>query len=218
MKRKLVICSSIVLVVIISVFAYFKEISGWLEFKSNNYTSKEFKTMAEVSKKQYSIDSLTLESVIRDRIANSKEPYDNNIVVNGEKIFINDSLTRIYIDSIFYSPNFKEIAFLVIVENENKKLYKGMVKKEVDILEKHGNLPYNGMHFDGSSFIAKRKNNSFEIYFYGHSFTNSKSYRENSVLLRQACLNGLGKSGKKEAIYNFDDKRFWCSDVWESIR
>lgn len=220
MKTRLVIYG-IVLVIIISVFVYFKNIFGWLEFRSNNYTKKEFKSLVQVSKKQYSKDSLVLVSIIRDRINSHKEPYSNAIMVNGNNVFINDSLTRIQIDSIFYSPNFNKIAFLVIVENDNKKLYKGITKKEANNLEKHGNLPYEGSHFDGNSFIGKKTENSFDVYFYKHSFTNSKSYKQNSILLREATLNRLdnnnNNNNNNKSDINFDDIRFWNSKDWQLI-
>lgn len=215
MKKKIVIYG-IALIVIISVLIYFKNIFGWLELRSNNYTKKEFKSLVQVSKDQYSKDSLLLVSIISDKIKSHKEPYGNAIVINRSNNFINDSLTRIHIDSIFYSPNFNKIAFLVIVENDNKKLYKGITKKEANNLEKYGNLPYEGSHFDGNSFIGQKTGNSFDVYFYKYSFTNSKSYKQNSTLLREATLNRLEKNNKKKDI-NFDDIRFWNSKDWQLV-
>lgn len=215
MKAKSVIYV-IGLIIIISVLIYFKNIFGWLEFRGNNYTKKEFKSLVQVSKDQYSKDSLLLVSIISDKIKSYKEPYGNAIVINRNSNFINDSLTRIHIDSIFYSPNFNKIAFLVIVENDNKKLYKGITKKEANNLEKYGNLPYEGSHFDGNSFIGKKTGNSFDVYFYKYSFANSKSYKQNSTLLREATLNRLEKNNKKKDI-NFDDIRFWNSKDWQLL-
>ena len=40
--------------------------------------------------------------------------------LNEILVYIDDSLTKVYIDSIFYSADLKRVAFLVIVENENK--------------------------------------------------------------------------------------------------
>ncbi|MCD0465040.1 hypothetical protein [Flavobacterium sp. ENC] len=216
MKTKIVLYS-VVSVIIIAVFIYFKNIFGWLEFRSNNYTKKEFKSLVEVSKKEYSEDSLILVSIIRARINSHKEPYNNAIIINGNKAFINDTLNRIYIDSIFYSPNFNKIAFLVIIENDNKKLYKGITKNEAYNLERQGNLPYEGSHFDGTSFIAKKNNKNFDVCSYGHSFINSKTYKENSTLLREACLNHVVKNNKKQCIYNFDDIRFWSCEDWNIL-
>jgi len=216
MKKKLIIYS-IVLAIILIAFVYFKDIFGWLEFKSNNYTEKEYESSVHVSKQEYSKDSLNLVSIISNRINSHKDPYTDAIRVNEKQVFVNDSLTKIHIDSIFYSPSLNRIAFLVIVENDNKKLYEGKTKQEASNLEKQGNLPYEGTHFDGISFIAEKKNNSFEVYSYGHSFTNSKTYKENSTLLREACLNHLEKKNEKNPIYNFDDKRFWGSKDWDLI-
>lgn len=216
MKKKLVIYS-IVLVIILFAFIYFKYIFGWLEFKSNNYTEKQYQSLVHVSKDMYSKDSLNLISTIKDRINRHKDPYNDAIRMNGKQTFINDTLTKVHIDSIFYSPNLNRIAFLVIVENDNKKLYSNMTKEEADNLEKQGNLPYEGTHFDGISFIAERNNGIFNVFPFGNSFTNSKSYKENSAFLRDACLNNREKKDKK-VTYNFDDKRFWNSEDWSLIK
>jgi hypothetical protein len=216
MKRKSILISVIIVIIIIA-FIYFKYIFGWLEFRSNNYTSKEYKSIVNVSKKQYSKDSLSLVSIIRDKIKNHQHPYYNSIRVNEKSEYINDSLTKIYIDSIFYNPDLSKLVFLVIVENENLKLYKGVSKDEAYSWEKSGNLPYEGTHFNGNSFIAKRNRESEIVIissFSRNSFTNSRTYEESSIALMNDCLNHRENNNK--ATYNVDDKRFWDSDVWSS--
>ncbi|WP_395051022.1 hypothetical protein [Flavobacterium sp.] len=215
MRKKLVV-SGIILVVFLFAFIYFKYIFGWQELRSNNYTSKEYKSLINISKEQYFKDSLTLVSIIRKNINNHEEPYTAAIRVNEKLEFINDSFTKIYIDSIFYSPNVNRIAFLVIVENDNKKQYKGMTRKEADGWEKEGNLPYEGTFFDGNCFVAERINNNLKSSFYGYSFTNSRSYKENSDALRNACLNQLEEKNTKKQTYNIDDIRFWNSTFWNT--
>jgi hypothetical protein len=209
--RKKIIVSSIVLIVVLFAFYLFKYIFGWQEFRSNNYTSKGYKSLVNTSKEQYSKDSLTLVSIVRNTINNHEEPYTAAIRVNEKLEFINDSFTKIYIDSIFYSPNLNRIAFLVIVENDNKKQYKGMTRKEAASWEKEGNLPYEGTFFDGNCFVAERINNNFKSSFYGYFFTNSRSYKENSDALRDACLNQREEKNAKKQTYNVDDIRFWNS-------
>ena len=216
MKKKIIITS--VVLAIITTFIYFKYLFGWLEFKTNNYTQKENKSLVHVSKYEYSKDSLILVSVIKERIKNHKEPYTNAIRVKGKLEYINDSLTKIYIDSIFYSQDLKKVAFLVLVENENKKQYKGMTKAEVKELTKEGNLPYEGTFFDGNCFIAKKENSIFKSAYYGYSFTNSRTYIENSTALRNACLNQQKVENEKKLIYNVDDIRFWSTNIWDLIK
>jgi len=213
MKKKIIVIS-ILLVVIVIAFFYFKNIFGWYEFKSNNYTLKENKSIVKVSKEQYSKDSLNLVLIIKNQINAHKNPYDNALRVNDKLEYINDSLTKIYIDSIFYSPKLDKVVFLVLVENDNKKLYKGMTKAMADGWEREGNLPYLGTHFNSSCFIAKRINGIFEIYYYGYSFTNSRTYKENSTALRDACLNHREDENESEKKYNVDDRRFWNSNEW----
>lgn len=216
--RKKIITPSIILIIALLAFIYFKYIFGWLEFRANNYTPKEDKSLVHVSKEQYFKDSLSLVSVIRDRIKNHQEPYTNAIRVKGKLEYINDSLTKIYIDSIFYSPDFKKVAFLVIVENENKKQYKGMTRAVADGWAKEGNLPYEGTFFDGNCFIAKKENDIFKSYYYGYSFSNSRTYNENSTALRNACLNHREDKSEKKPTYNVDDKHFWNTDDWDLIK
>jgi len=213
MKKKFIVLG-IISIIILFVLGYFTYAFGWLEFRANNYTPKEYKTIVSIPKKQYSKDSMELVSIIKDQINKHKDPYSNAVRVNGELEFINDSNTHIYIDSIFYSPDSKKIAFLVIVENENKKLYLGKTTQEINNLVEEGNLSFNGSHFDGKSFITEKKNTVFdEIYsFSRYSFTNYKSYKETSESLRDACLNH--KEVQNEKTYNLDDKRFWNSKVW----
>lgn len=206
------------LVVIVLALVYIKYIFGWLELRKNNYTPKEYKSIVHVSKERYSRDSLNLIFVIRNKIMNHQDPYANFVRVNEKIEYINDNLTNVYIDTIFYSQDLKRVTFLVIVENENKKLYKGMTRTEAEGWAKDGNLPYDGTFFDGNCFIAKRKNDTFESYYYGYSVSNSRNYVENSTSLRNACLNHREDSNNKRLTYNIDDVRFWSIDDWNFVK
>ena len=215
MRKKTLIIFTIISFFIIG-FIYFKYIFGWLEFRSNNFTPNEYKSSVIISKKQYTKDSLSLVSLINNRIKNHQHPYDNYIRENEDKWFINDSLTKVNIDSIFYSVDLNKIVFLVIVKNENKKLYANMTEKEAIELEKLGNLPYKGFHFDGKSFIGKReRNNSFsEISsFSRNTYTNSQNYRIISTDLKNECLNRRENKNNEKPVYNVDDKRFWNNEI-----
>lgn len=217
MKIKIIV-KSIILVIIFFVFIYYKNIYGWFKFKDNNYTNQSYKSVVHVSKQQYSNDSLSLIFEIKEKIKSHQEPYTSSIRVNEILEYINNSVTKVYIDTIFYNQNLKKIAFLVIVENENKKLYRGMSRDEADGWTKEGNLPYDGSFFDGNCFIAKKENNTFKIYYYGYHFTNSKTYKENSNALRDACLNRQEDKNKEKPSYNIDDKRFWNTDDWNLVK
>jgi hypothetical protein len=220
MKKKIIV-TCIVLVIIVIFSIYFKYIFGWLEFRSNNYTSKKYKSIVHASKEQYSKDSLSLVFIIRNKINKHQDPYYNAVRVNEKLEYINDSLTKIYIDSIFYSPDFKKIAFLVLVENENKKQYKGMTRLEAEGWTKEGNLPYDGTFFDGNCFLTKRmKSNIFDsiFSFSRYSFINFRTYKETSLALRNDCLNHSEDKNEKKPTYNVDDIRFWNTDDWDLIK
>ena len=218
MKTKKVIISGIMLIVIVLVFIYFKYIFGWMQFRSNSNTSKEHISIVQVSKMQYSKDSLSLVSLIRKKIKNHQHPYYSAVRVNGKLIYINDSLTNVYIDTIFYSSNINRIAFLGIVKNDFKKIHKGLLKADSDYLNDSGVLPYNGQEYNGSCFLAERndKNNLFESIssFSKYSFNDSNSYKNISIDLRESCLSFERESEKESETYNVNDKRFWDSNIW----
>jgi len=218
MKKKFII-PCVILIIVLLAFVYFKYVFGWLEFKANNYTPDKYKTSVSIPLKQYSKDSLELVSIIKYQINQHTDPYSNGVRVNGELEFINDDETAIYVDSIFYSPDLKKVAFSIIVENENKKLYLGKTTKETDNLVNNGNLPFNGSHFSGNNFITEKNDNGFDknIYQYSkYSFNNSPSYEEISESLKDAYLNH--KEQQDVQTYNLDDIRFWNSKVWDYKR
>ncbi|MFI2742492.1 hypothetical protein ACG2LH_07110 [Zhouia sp. PK063] len=206
-------------IVFLILIIYLKYISGWVEFRSNNYTLKENKLIVNVSRKQYSNDSLALVFKIKDRIKNHYTPYTNSVMVDGERVYINDSLTKIFIDTIFYSPNHNKLAFLVIVENKNEKYCMGMTKSEAEAFCKINHMELEGTFFDGNSFIAQRENNGFIASFYGYNFTNGNNYFIISGSLRNSCLNSGEVKVHNEVYYNLDDKRYWNSDsVWKVFK
>lgn len=214
--RKRVILISIVLIVII--FIYFKYIFGWMEFKKNYSTDKENILTVHVSKSQYEKDSLNLVLCIRNKIAKHMEPYYTAVRVNEKLIYINDSLTSIYIDTIFYSSDLKRVAFLTIVNNNFFKIHKRLSKSDSEYLNNSGVLPSKGQEFSGRCFITERndKNNLFEniISFSRYSFDDPSSYKNVSKELRGNCLSFERESDKDSKTYNVDDKRFWGSDIW----
>ncbi|RKR09645.1 hypothetical protein C8C83_1288 [Flavobacterium sp. 90] len=217
MKKKF-ITSSIVVIIIVIAFIYFKYIFGWLEFRHKNYTLKEFKSVVHVSKERYSIDSLNLVLCIKDKIIKHQDPYYNAVRVNDKLIYINDSLTKIYIDTILCSKNLKRVAFLVIVKNDFFKIHKDLLKLDSNYLNDSGVLPRDGQEFNGRCFLAERKdeNNSFESIrsFSRYSFNDSSSFKNVSNQLREISFSFERESDSDSRTYNVDDIRFWESDIW----
>jgi hypothetical protein len=217
MKKKHII-SSIVVIITVFVFIYFKYIFGWLEFRHNNYTPKEFKSIVHVSKKQYSKDSLNLVLCVKDKIIKHQDPYYNAVRVNDKLIYINDSLTKIYIDTIFYSPSLKKVVFLVIVHNDFLKVHKELSVSDSKYLSESGVLPIGGQVLNGRCFLAYRKdkNNLFESInsFSRYSFSDSNSFKNVSNQLRESSFAFERESDSDSKTYNVDDIRFWESDIW----
>jgi len=216
---KKVILTSIVLFVIVITFAYFKYILGWMEFKKNYSTDKENILAVQVSKSQYKKDSLNLVFCIRNKITKHQNPYYTAVRVNEKLVYINDSLTSIYIDTIFYSSDLKRIAFLTIVNNDFVEIHKRLLKSDSEYLNNSGVLPSNGQEFNGNCFVAERnnKNNLFENIssFSRYSFNDPSSYKNVSKELRENCLSFEKESDKDSKTYNVNDKRFWSSEIWK---
>jgi hypothetical protein len=216
--KKTFIISSIVLIIIVFVFIYFKYIFGWLEFRHNNYTSKEFKSIVHVSKERYSKDSLNLVLCIKDKIIKHQDPYYIAVRVNNKLNYINDSLTKIYIDTILYNSSLKRVVFLVIVYNDFLKVHKALLKSDSEYLNDSGVLPIDGQEFNGRCFLAERKdkNNLFVSInsFSRYSFSDSNSFKNVSNNLRESCFSFERESDSDSKTYNVNDIRFWESDIW----
>ncbi|RKR09647.1 hypothetical protein C8C83_1290 [Flavobacterium sp. 90] len=217
MKKKIII-SGIVLIIVVIAFIYFKYILGWLGFRHNNYTSKEFKSIVHVSKEQYLKDSLNLISIIRDKIEKHQDPYYSFVPLENKKMYLDNSFTRIYIDTIYYSPQLEKIAFLVITENEYRNLYKNI--SSTDSIElASSSLPSDRIrYYDGYKFKTERNVKTKKIdsafAFSRYSFINCSSYNFTSNKLRENILNYPKQKSKENMIYNVDDIRFWESDIW----
>lgn len=191
-----------------------------MEFKKNYSTDKGNILTVHASKSQYKKDSLNLVLVIRNKIAKHQDPYHTAVHVNEKLIYINDSLTNIFIDTIFYSSDFNRIVFLTIVNNNFIKIHNRLLKSDSEYLNNSGVLPRNGQEFNGSCFVAERneKNNLFEnaSSFSRYSYNDSRSYKNVSKLLRENCLSFEKESDEDSKTYNVDDERFWSSDIWVS--
>lgn len=217
MKKKIIILG---IVLIVIAFIYFKYIFGWMEFRTNNYTPKEFKSIIHVSKEQYLKDSLNLVLCIKDKIIKHQDPYYNAVRVNDKLIYINDSLTKVYIDTIFYSPSLKKFVFLVIVYNDFLKVHKGLSKSDSKYLSESGVLPIDGQVLNGKFFLAYRKdkNSLFESInsFSRYSFSDSNSSKNVSNQLRESSFSFERESDSDSKTYNVDDIRFWESNIWRN--
>lgn len=218
MRKKVIVISAVLFVIVIA-FIYSKYIFGWMEFNKIYSTDKENILTVHVPKSQYKNDSLNLVLCIRNKIAKHQDPYYTSVRVNEKVVYINDSLTRIYIDTIFYSSDLKRIVFLTIVNNDFVQIHKRLIKSDSEYLNNSGVLPRNSQEFNGSCFVSERnnKNNLFENIssFSRYSFNDPSSYKNVSKELRKSCLSFEKESDKDSKTYNVNDKRFWSSDIWK---
>lgn len=177
--------------------------------KKNNYTSNQFISKINSSKEIYSKDSLSLVLCIKDEILYKRGGYN---------AYYYNQNTPILIDTIIYSPNLDRIVFFAIDSIENKLTYpKSLSSDEIEKMEKIGNLPYKGYHYNGYAYIAKRIGDSFDIHDFSKRYTGK--YKEMNDLrnrLRQKYFVGYSKIQGKGFEYNIGDKRFWNNpNVWD---
>ena len=161
-----------------------------LSCKSESSTTPlKYLNTSKVKKAIYSIDSLEISKILKKMIAERQQPFDS------EKIF--DSKTKVYVDSIIYSPDKLLMIAFVITQNTTNKLMK-----------KENNEPY----FYNANYLLCSKSNEntpIKVYdfadFYLVVYYNYKDIKER---LKEHCFSDLQKENK----YNLNDIRFWKSN------
>lgn len=160
----------------------------------------------------YEKDSSSLVGLIHDRINKKENPYFQEFY---------DDETEVLIDTILYNTNSDKLVFFVINKVKNKKRYPGNISEEqAKDVEKLGNLPYEGFHYNGHAFIAKRTgNNDFLIKDF--SVINLEKYKNIKSLkkkLKKIFFQDYSDVNEKGYEYNLNDNRFWDNDnVWQDF-
>ena len=175
-------------------------------------TPNEFLSKVKVPKDLYAKDSLKLVDLIKEQIKNHKEAY-------YPKAY--DSLTVVVIDTIMYSKDLSKITFFIIDKVENKKTYpKGWNEEDVKSVEKYGNLPYEGYHYNAKAYIGVRKNDSIEIAnFFRLEVGDFLNISELKIRQRQMFFEEYSAVKEKGFEYNLDDYRFWDNpNVWDYMK
>jgi len=162
-------------------------------------TPDEFKYVNSFTREEYLKDSLEIIEKIKVMFNKKDGPYYEN----G-----NDSLTKIFIDTILYSPDDNRMATFVITKNSNDKLLSPGSPNE-----------YN---YNAHCFIGERKEaeESWNLkWFRRLNFTRHKTYSYVSEKIRYRYFNNIVQlkkaGGESQYKYNFDDVRFWNGPVWD---
>ena len=194
--RKKSILLLLLTILILSCF-YFVYFYGWLEFRKNRDTPERFLNHMVVSKKKYADDSTKIQKELRFFLINhqktfySKEYYD---------------FTRIYIDSIFYSPDLNKIAVFVIAENPTSRR---------EIPDERYKWHYNGFCYFGT-----RDKDSIDLISLGGGYG---SYKKQKVIeaLKENYFRLFAtiksSNGQYRYNYNLNDIRFWNGPIWKEI-
>jgi hypothetical protein len=120
----------------------------------------------------------------------------------------NDSLTKVFIDTILYSPKMNKFSFFAITQNSNAKLLSTEDK--------------NQFHYSAHCFIGKLNENREISNFQwvkGYNLSNYKSLSEISRRIREVYFREItqrtNNEGESTYKYNFDDIRFWEGPLWD---
>lgn len=186
---------SVVILILMFSLIGCNQIGKW----SNNETKKEFKYNRSISHYNYSVDSIKLTTVFHQMVEGKIIPY------HGKKY---DDSTKIYIDTIIYSPDNLYAALFVIM-----RCYNGSMTDSY-------RMNKDGYHFNGTVHFVKKIHNisaddSWKIStHHGVKYFLSENYNKIHSILRNENFNGRNgiATWDVKILYNLDDVRFWRSE------
>jgi hypothetical protein len=196
MKKKIMIIFSIILLVLL--FFYFRYVYGWYEFRFFQKTPKEFLNHTKIGKESYSKDSVRIVFKMEEFIKKHEESFYSKEYYDA---------TKIRIDTILYSPDFKKLAVFVISKNP---IYKQLMP----------NKEYK-WYYDGSCYIGNRENDKININWIGPLYTNYYDINSLSKIIREDFFKKHASdtdNNGNENIYNLDDTRYWDKSLdWQNL-
>ncbi|RKR09648.1 hypothetical protein C8C83_1291 [Flavobacterium sp. 90] len=196
MKKKIMIVFSAVF--LMGLFFYFHYIYGWYEFRLYQKTPKEFLNHTKIKEENYSKDSVRIVLKMEGYIKEHKESFYSKEYFDS---------TKITIDTILYSPDFKKLAIFVIVENPtNRQLVPNKEHK---------------WYYDGYCYIGNKENDSIIINSINIGYRNYSNKKDLFNDLKKLCFlkyaSNSDINGNKN-IYNLDDIRYWDKSIdWQNL-
>jgi len=172
------------------IILYFKYISGWMSFRENTDTPAAFLNQILASKENYTRDSTEIISQLKKSLLKHEKFFQSKEY---------DDTTRLIIDSMVYSPDFKKIAILVITQNA--------VSKQMAPDRRYD------WYYDATCFLGMREGDSIRIKWMGPVFTNSYNKARLSDILREASFRTFAIDDSLYR-YNLNDTRFWNTPIW----
>ena len=180
---------------IFSIYWYFKNVNGWIDFQKKTSTPREFLNHSSIKKEYYLRDKIELKRQFKLLLLKREGFFDNSAY--------SDSMDLI-IDSILYSSDFNKMAVFVIVKNLTKR----------QLVPDNENTWY----YDATSYLGIRQGNTISLTWKGPVFTNSSSESDISVDIREACFNNFVTKDTTDIYeFNLNDIRFWSSSIWKEI-
>lgn len=167
---------------------------------NDNYkaTPLKFKSVVKINKASYIADKNQICLVIKKMVNAKINPFD---------IKEYDKNTRIFVDTIIYSPDKTRLITFIITKNNTEKLLKK---------ENNENYYYN------ANYLFCVKNNTTNVIgvfdYSSFNLVNFYSYKEIKEALYDYCFYRLfGESTQENIHYNIDDSRFWQSKDFERV-
>ncbi|PZU78919.1 MAG: hypothetical protein DI529_17750 [Chryseobacterium sp.] len=187
----------IVFVILIFLFFYFRYIYGWNEFKFYKETPKEYINNSTINKEKYSSDSASIVFQIQGFVEKHQESFYSKEY---------DKSTKIIVDTIIHSPDYKKIATFIIAKNS-------ISKQQIP----NGN--YN-WYYDATCYLGIKKQDSFLLSWIGPNYTNSYDMKDISKRIRTYFFKQRSSNpNNSDDKYNIDDIRYWNYDKdWQKIK
>ena len=150
-----------------------------------------------VRAEKYKSDSLLIVSKLMTELQNQEGFFDNTAYTYD---------TKVIIDSIIYSPDYKKKTIFVVVRN----------RTENQLYPNNKNFWY----YDGTCYLGTGGNDSLKLYWVGPNFSQSESKEKIASFIREYYYSGYSAGDTTQADYckyNLDDMRFWTCPIWDKL-
>ena len=180
------------------VYWYFKYMYGWVEFRKNTDTPREFLSHTVIKKEDYSRDSVEVLKRLQYLLSNHQQSF-----------YVKDYFdsTQLIIDSILYSADFNKLAVFVITKNPTYR--------QLDPNKKYD------WYYDGYCYLGIRGSDTIDLNWITGGYSNDYDKQDLSNSLREFYFRMFAAikdtSGISKYKYNLNDKRFWNCPIWGEI-
>jgi hypothetical protein len=178
-------------------YYYLKNGLGWLEFRKNTDTPKEFLNHAVNGSSGYTKDSIEVIRQLKNLLLNHKGSFHSPDYFD---------YTELIIDSLLYSPDLNKLAVFVIAKNPT---YRQLLPDS-----------QHPWYYNATSYLGVRQNDTVCLSLLGPNFTNYIDKEEVSDDIRETCFRlfiSEDTTGRYTCKYNLNDVRFWDSPIWEEM-